>query len=213
VAGEADPKTAGRFHYRLPGPLPVDRITMIPANGSGAFTARLATRRAADAALQPRAEQVVFQLGHGPDALRPDPLRFAVLRDAEWVIDTQPAQALAPRLELGFVPEQVLILAQGTAPFRLAAGSARAERATVPLQPVLARLRARHGAEWLPPLASLGASSELGGPLALQAAPRPIAWRQILLWGVLLGGGLLVIGLVVRLLRSDQPVAKQEQDL
>lgn len=211
VVGEADPKAAGRFLYRLPGPVPVDRIALLPANGSGTFTAQLSTRRGPDAALQPRAEQVVFQLGRGPDALRPDPIRIPLLRDAEWVIDTQPPQALAPQLELGFVPEQVLLLAQGTAPFRLAAGSARAERASVSLQPVLARLREKQGADWLPALVSLGVSSDLAGQMALQAAPQPIALRQVLLWGVLLAGGLLVIGLVVRLLRSESSAAEHEQ--
>lgn len=211
LSGEADPTTPGRFYYRLPGPLPVDRVAMLPADAGGAFTARLATRQVAQGVLQPRAEQVVFQLGRGADALRPEPIRMSILRDAEWTIDTQPPQARAPRLEVGFIPEQVLILAQGAAPYRLAAGSARAERTHVPLQPVLSRLRARYGTDWLPPLANLGAGSELGGQVALQDAPRPLAWRQILLWGMLLGGGLLVIGMVVRLLRSEHSDTDQER--
>lgn len=209
LSGAADPEHIGRFRYRLPGPLPVDRIAMAPASGSGAFSARLTSRSAAGAAagLQLRAEQVVFQLGQGPEALRPETLRIAPLRDVEWVMDTEPAQALAPQLDLGFVPEQVLILAQGTAPFRLAAGSARAERAVVPLQPVLGQLRRRHGADWLPPLSALGVGSELSGMHALQPAPQPLPLRQILLWSVLLGGGLLVVGLVLRLLREPRPPA------
>lgn len=209
LGGTPDPDRIGRFVYRLPGPLPVDRIKMAPAGGSGAFRARLASRSAASAAagLQLRAEQVVFQLGQGPEALRPETLRIAPLRDVEWVMDTEPTQVLAPQLDLGFVPEQVLILAQGTAPFRLAAGSTRAERAVVPLQPVLGQLRRRHGADWLPPLAALGAGRELSGTRALQPAPQPLPLRQILLWSVLLGGGLLVVGLVLRLLREPRPPA------
>ncbi len=204
LSGSPDPERPGRFVYRLPGPLPVERLLLAPGNGSGAFTARVASRGADDRPLQARAELVVFQLGQGKDAVRPDPVPVARSRDFEWIVDTQPAQSSAPRVEVEYSPEQVLVLAQGPKPWRLAAGSARTRREAVPLQPVLAQLRTRHGAGWQPPLAGLGPGSVLAGAVALEPAAPPIAWRQVLLWLVLGGGGLLVIGLVLHLLRQPR---------
>jgi hypothetical protein len=209
LIGAAEPGVPGRFSYPMQGWLPFDQLEILPPPGGSPFRARISSRASADGPLTPLGEQVVFRLGQGDDAVRPDPLRSGLLRAREWVVDTDPPQREAPRLRVGFVPEQVLVLAQGEPPYRLAAGSARAVRSAVPLQPVLAQLRARHGANWQPPLLALGESSELAGEAAFAPAPEPIAWRQLTLWAVLVLGGLLVVGLVLSLLRAP-PGAGQD---
>lgn len=209
LTGEADADVPGRFRYAVGGWLPVDRVEVSPPPAGSAFRARVSSRTSAEGPLSLLGEQVVFRLGQGDDAVRPEPLRSGLLRAREWVIDTDPPQREAPQLRVAFVPEQVLVLVQGEPPYRLAAGSARAVRSAVPLQPVLAQLRARHGANWQPPLLALGDSSELAGEAAFAPAPEPVAWRQLTLWAVLVLGGLLVIGLVLSLLRAP-PAAGQD---
>jgi hypothetical protein len=51
------------------------------------------------------------------------------------------------------------------------------------------------------PIATLGAKRELGGEDARRAS-RPFPWRTAVLWGVLVGGVLVVGGMAVRLARE-----------
>jgi len=204
IEGEADAEVAGRFRYRLPGPVPVDRLAIAPGNGIGAFRVSVLSEPAPGRSLHRRGEQVAFQVGEGEQALRSDPLYLsAPVRDRIWKLDTDPPQSRPPRFDVGYMPEQVLLLASPPGPYHLAAGSGRAERPELPLGPVLSTLRAVHGANWLPPLSPLGEMSELSGALALGPEPHPLPLRQIFLWLVLGGGGLLVVFLCLRLLRGD----------
>ena len=97
-----------------------------------------------------------------------------------------------------------MLLTQGQAPYRLAAGS-RARRPDYPLRTVLSELRQTHGDLWLPPLATLGPGSALAGDAALTEPPPPPPYKQWLLWGVLIAGALGVIVMVLRLIKASPP--------
>jgi hypothetical protein len=93
------------------------------------------------------------------------------------------------------------LLPRGEGPFLLGAGSARAQRPDYPIAALLAEWRARREAGLAMAEASLGSAE----PLAGDAAYRPgmaLPWRQWLLWGVLVLGAGLVIGMVVKLVRG-----------
>ncbi|MBS0231086.1 MAG: DUF3999 family protein, partial [Proteobacteria bacterium] len=73
---------------------------------------------------------------------------------------------------------------------------------TAALEPLLDDLRARHGQQWQPASATLGAGADLAGAAAYQPAPKPRDWKSLTLWAVLVVGALLVGGLSLSLLRG-----------
>ena len=95
-----------------------------------------------------------------------------------------------------------MFLAQGTPPYRLVAGSARAQREDAPVGQSLDAIRGVQGADWRPGAAALGTMQPLAGEAALLPAAAPRDWRAWLLWALLVGGALLVAGFAASLLRK-----------
>ena len=108
-------------------------------------------------------------------------------------------------MRLGYRPEVVVFLAQGTPPYALVAGSASARRAAVPMPELVDALRRDLGEEWQPSPAYLSASAALAGDAALVAPPTPRDWKTWLLWGLLVLGAALVAAFAFSLLRSRPP--------
>ena len=106
-----------------------------------------------------------------------------------------------PTLRLGYRPETVVFLAQGPAPYRLVAGSARVQHQASSLPQLLAVLRDRHGPEWEPARAKLGEAKPLAGAAALTPTRD---WKTWMLWGVLGLGVLLVASLALAVLRNPR---------
>ena len=96
-----------------------------------------------------------------------------------------------------------MLLAQGPQPYRLLAGSVRAERPDYPVDAALAALGAARARDWQPPLATLGDGSAAAGDAALRDDRGP-DWRRWLLWSVLGIGALLVLVVSLRVLRQPQ---------
>ena len=112
--------------------------------------------------------------------------------------------ALAPSLVLHYRPAQVVVVAAGTPPFQLLAGSGRYRHRAVRLDDALAGLRAARGRHWSPPLVPVGAAEPLGGSSALLTTP-PLDGGRVALWAVLVLGATLVGGLAWRLLLRTPP--------
>jgi len=202
----------GGVVYTMRGRFPVERVDVrLPGNVAVAWT--LGSR---DTDRLPRGEERVpwrVRVAHwttwrtvdaGNVMTSPPQALNAVVSDREWRLQADPPSAglPQPRLALGYRPGTVVFLAQGRAPYALLAGSARVGRDDAPLAPVLETLRKQHGAQWKPAIATLGQGSVLAGDAALAPAPVPRDWKTWLLWGVLVGGALLVSALALNLLRS-----------
>lgn len=195
----ADP---GTFAYALPGLLQVQRLQVRLADANAIATVIIESRNAPDQHWTERARQAVFHLGNGDAAIDSPPLDFDALRSVHWRLRTEPPQARAPQLTAWYRPDTFVMLTQGAAPYRLAAGSATARRPDYPLRIVLAQMQSRHGDLWLPPQARLGAGEPLAGDAAL-ATPEPAPdYKRWLLWGVLVAGALGVLGMVLSLVRG-----------
>jgi hypothetical protein len=110
---------------------------------------------------------------------------------------------------LGYQPASIVFLAQGTPPYVLVAGSADARTTQDAVEPMLAALRARHGAQWAPAVATLGQASPRAGSAAYTPPATPREWKTLTLWGVLVLGALLVGGFAFSLLRGKpQPAGE-----
>ncbi|MDR0182880.1 DUF3999 domain-containing protein [Lysobacter arvi] len=193
------------YEYALDGRFPVAQADIaLPGNSTGQW--RLQAREQAS---QPwrdvAAPWVAFRLegrGNG-DASPPQPLS-GIRRDRFWRLTPLAGAPLAnvPRLRLGYVPETLVFVASGEAPFALVAGSARSVRADAPIERLVDAVRAQRGARWQPAVATLGESAERGGASALAPARD---WKTWLLWALLIAGAALVGGFAISLLRKPAP--------
>jgi hypothetical protein len=137
--------------------------------------------------------------------------------DRYWALSLQANEAgLAgkiPALELGWVPHQLLFMARGSGPFRLAYGSAAVEGADFDFPALMAELAlSRKGAPVVPQVARLlGGQTELGGTDRLVPEPVPTVhpWKQWVLWGTLVIALLLVAGMAWRLYQELSSTAQK----
>ena len=105
-------------------------------------------------------------------------------------------------MKLGYRPEVVVFLAQGTPPYALVAGSARAVRGDAPLPRLVDAMRASKGEDWQPMPATLGLPTDLAGRAALERPTTPEDWKRWLLWILLVVGAAIVAGFAITLLRK-----------
>ena len=165
----------------------------------------LESRDAADAPWRLRAGPWVADrvAGEQPSASPPQALSSDPPRDRHWRLRSRGALPdQTPTLRLGYRPEVVIFLAQGTPPYALVAGSASARRASVPMPELVDALRRDRGEEWQPAPAYLSRSTALAGDAALVAPPTPRDWKTWLLWSLLVLGAALVAAFAFSLLRS-----------
>ena len=191
--------------FELDGRYPVEVADLqYPGNGTGQW--RLYSREHDEAPWTLRAGPwVAYAIGSGEGANRsaPQPLS-GITRDRQWKLVGADGASLVPRLRLGWRPEALVFIAQGEAPYRLVAGSARAERGAAPVAQSLEAIGKAHGRDWQPGIASLAQMRPLAGEDALRPGTAPSDWRGWLLWALLLCGAALVAGLAMSLLRKPR---------
>jgi hypothetical protein len=203
-----DGQHAVAWRYHLAAPLAADMLRVELADDNSLARVHVMSRqRPGDdpGAWLQRANFVAFRLHQGDGAIGNDDVAAsAAARAQEWRIETATPLERAPKLSVAFTPDRFVFLAQGSGPFRLVAGSAKARRADYPVDAALASLRAAASPDWQPPLATLDGRTTLAGDNARIALPpeRVIDWKTLLLWGVLVGAAALIGGLAVSLLRN-----------
>lgn len=187
------------YDYRLPAALPVEvaSITLANTNTAARFTLLNHDDAANDVAL---ATIVAVQTDKSKDA----PFStFDAVRVQHLRLHTDTPLPQPPRLAVGWHADEFVFLAEGAGPYSLLAGSYAARRGNYPVTDALEKLRpADAGNDWQPPLAAIGARSDVGGTAALLPPKVPYDWSKPLLWLVLIGGALLVIGMALSLLRG-----------
>lgn len=219
LAGErlGDPAGGDAFHFDTGGRFPAEVVDVVlPGNAAVGWT--LQSRDSAspqkngplmnpDAAWRTHAHWVSYRLSDPGGELRSPAqvLPRAPVRDRYWTLRADRAIAgPPPKLRLGYRPEALVFLAQGTPPYTLVAGSRRAQRADAPLPQLMEAQRKQHGESWQPPEATLGPMRLLAGKTALQPKPPQRDWKNWLLWGLLVAGALLVAGLAFSLLKGSR---------
>ena len=194
------------YRYRLPAKLPVGRVGV--TLGADNATAEVIVDAQnggvpGDEAWTPIGRTLLFRLQQ--NGLRIDNEDYALtapIAAREWRLRSPIALNPAPVMEVAYLPDRFVFLAQGNGPYTLAAGSRDARRDPLPVEQALAPLRSRLGADWSPPVATLGARSEAAGTQAYAEKPTPPDWRRWLLWAFLVVGAAIVGGFALSLLRS-----------
>jgi hypothetical protein len=199
---EVDPASGtSSFRYRLPAPLAVAALKLELATDNSLAHVRVSS----GAPHVLHADFTAFRLRQDGAVLANDEIEIAPTpRTQDWIVESTTPLDHAPTLRVAFRPDRFVFLAQGSAPYRLVAGSARAHRGDYPVDAALAQLRAKFGNDWQPPLAALGARAALLGVAAYTPTPAPTHrdWKTWLLWAVLVGGAALIGALAVSLLRK-----------
>ncbi len=206
------------YLYRLHGRFPVQRLDVVmPPNSAVSWTVSSRDQDRVRADDGEPAWQVLtsgwnaWNLSEAGKQQRSPPLETSgIVDDRQWRLQAEPGAipAAPPVLRLGYRPGSIVFLAQGRAPYLLVAGSADEGKAQAALDPMLAALRARNGAQWQPAAASLGAMAQRAGDAAYQPAPEPRDWKNIVLWVVLVLGALAVTGFALSLMRSSRAEKK-----
>lgn len=195
------------FAYESDGRYPVALADLaVDDYAVGEWT--LESRDALDAPWRLRAGPwVAYRVaGQQPSSSAAQPLSSDPSRDRYWRLRSRVAlPEQAPTLRLGYRPEVIVFLAQGTPPYALVAGSASARRASVPMPELVEALRRDRGDDWQPAPAYLSPASALAGEAALIPPPTPRDWKTWLLWGLLVLGAALVAAFAFNLLRNRPP--------
>jgi hypothetical protein len=203
--GEPVPAGIERYSYALPSALPVEALRVELATDNALAPLRIGVRsrnRQGVAAWTTTSLTAFRLLQNGSVIANGDVERTPPERVREFRVDALVPLAAVPRLAIGYRPDRLVFLAEDRGPYMLAVGSARARRPDYPVDAAVASLRRSLGADWQPPLATIGAGLVAGGEAALTPAPEPIAWKTWLLWIVLAAGAALVAGLALALLRD-----------
>jgi Protein of unknown function (DUF3999) len=200
IGGNAD-----TFEFDIDGRFPVQQVD-VALGGNHAVEWQVESRDDEDETWRLRAGPwVAFQVdAAGVGSQSPARELGLAVRDRHWRLRANGPVNGEPTLKLGYRPEVVVFLAQGSAPYALAAGSARARRAESPMPQLVAEIRKQRGEDWQPSPAYLGTPQILAGETALHA---PQDWKSWLLWGVLALGALVVAAFALTLLRVAKPAA------
>ena len=189
---------SAEFSYPATGPLPVVAYRVRVREPNGVFPYQLV--QTVDGQDRVLAEASAWQVSFAGTVLTPEfsPLRLMQGGAMQLRFAGRPS---APAVELAYRPDRLMVVASGMPPYRLLAGSGRAQTAPVQGDAAIAAIRLARGAGWSPAPAAIGAAMTTGGAAALERRVAPDA-GTLALWGVLLLGVLLVAGAAWRMLRT-----------
>jgi hypothetical protein len=198
VVARQDPRTSSDYVFDLGGHIPVERIDLQLAEANSIAVADLYSRK------DPRdawnfVTRARFYRIHTPGGEDHNgPIAVPLNRDRYWLARIpNPPSAAEPALIAAWRPSEIVLLAQGDAPFLLAYGSRSAIAARTDLAPFISRIAV--------PVATLANGERLGGAARLVAAKPPFPWRRWILWLVLLGALAALGYMAARLMEETGP--------
>jgi len=187
-----------RFDYQLPGPLPVEELQVqLPATNQ---IAECSIESSANGKEKWRSQWrgLVYRLGHDSQEIDSGTIRINRTRHRFWRLSCTASEAglpAAPAIDFGWRPDRLLFLAQGEPPFLLAVGSQQAMQARFAVD-LLDRQKINPGRATVSSEQTLGGSSRTKSPLL------PWPGKQLVLWGLLCGGVILICVLALSLHRQ-----------
>lgn len=204
LTGQPDASAAaGRtaWLYSAGGLFPADQLNIrLPEQNSLAEFA-VYSRPDEQAAWQRRATLLAWRLLVNGMQLDNGSLRLAPTADRFWRIETEVGTgSAAPTLELGWLPGQLVFMAQGEGPYSLAYGRAGLEPARSQVAQLLQAVEPVSGGALIE-AAQAGAQTVLAGEAAL-AVKQEIQWRVWLLWAGLIAGVLTAGAMAWKLFRE-----------
>jgi len=208
-----DEKRISAYEYDAAAHFPADRIRLQFAEKNVLLKAAVFSRPHLDSEWQHRRKRIFYDLTFEEASLVQDTVSIPLTSDRYWRVEiettTVGGSGATPSLELGWLPHELLFVAQGEAPFMLAYGSARLGDETANSIPsgLLAQVMGDKQ-EKLTREATPQSKIILGGPDQLVPKPPPLPWRKWLLWGVLVAG----VGVIAKMALSLGKGLKKEAE-
>ncbi len=197
VLGKVDPAGANDFLFDLGAHLPVSRVNVILPEVNSAVGVDLSSRRMAKDPWRLVAHAGFYRVRTADADQENAPIEVAVDEDRYWrarITNTAAPPREPLRLRAEWIPNDVIFLAQGHAPFLLAFGNATAPKTEVDLNQIPATLQ-------IAP-AAVGPPQVLGGPTRLVGKPAGFPRMRAVLWAVLLLAVMLLAWMSYRLAKE-----------
>jgi hypothetical protein len=189
VAGRAGEKP-GEFVFDLGARLPVEALRIVPAEPNSVAQLAILTREPLQTEWRRVTSAVFYRIERNGTQVESPALDIGRHAAREWMARTDPNAggigSTPPRLEVQWRPRQVVFVARGPGPFRLAFGNPDAKGSWLSVSTLIPGYR--HGDELKLPEAMVGAV-EGGPPPRLAFLPARVAElgpREIALWATLI---------------------------
>ncbi|MGB3223618.1 MAG: DUF3999 domain-containing protein [Desulforhopalus sp.] len=197
--------------------LPVSRVQIQFPEKNSIAGLSIQSRSDRDAGWATRCEEVFHDLTLEGSAIQNEPCIFQPVVDPLWrIVVKQDGAGLqsgnkALTLQLGWLPSELLFVGRGASPYLLAFGSgklAQEDKQTDDAM-LLQAIRIKPQEQAIN-VAKLGEKVELAGDLALKSPKKPLPWKQLLLWAVLLSG-VVLLAFMARSLIKEMKAAEEKK--
>lgn len=209
LEGQAATTGVKNFQYYSGGPFPVSRVNIVLPETNTLIEAVIQSRSQPSTAWRTRHSGTFYKLQVEDSKLEHSGVEITPTRDRYWQILVENGNglgSLTPRLQLDWVPAQLVFLARGAVPYKLVFGNSGLHS----VQKAVAALLQVLGQQDDPALsarATLGAPLQLKGAAALES-PASIPWQRYLLWGILLAGVVLLFAMALGLFKQMERSSK-----
>ncbi|MCY1341886.1 hypothetical protein D9M69_278540 [compost metagenome] len=190
----------GEFTWDLPQALPLERVRIPLGQPNTLAPVTLQGRRDGKVQWSPLARGVLYRLSQGGREVRQEEITLPgwPVSQLRLQVDARGGglDGEAPQMRVALRATEVIFLARGSAPYRLALGNAGARNSSLPLTVLVPGFDEGK-------LETMG-TARLDGTLQSQAAlAAGVDWKRIGLWGVLLLGVGLLAGMAFSLWRTS----------
>ena len=205
VAESKPAAAASRYEFDTSGFFPIDRLRVQLPQRNTFIEATLLSRASAQEPWRERYRGALYQLQMQGAMVENTLVQLPVSSDRYWRLEVNDSAGGlgggVPDIEFAWVPQQLLFVARGAAPFTIAYGSRRVITAPVSVEPMFADIETR-ASQGLIQRATVGGFVTLGGAQQLQLPPPPLPWKAWLLWAALVLGVLVLAFMVWRLAKQ-----------
>lgn len=192
----------GGYEFDTGGRFALDRVTVEIARPSYLVEARLYSRANTQDKWRDRGRRTFYQVTINGSSVASDPVRYASPYHRFWRVKLLGDEVATPSLRIGWLPDELVFLKQGSPPFTLAYGQADISGRPWPIEDLLTRLGTAQEFDLLP-FSTLREPEVLGGAERLIAKPAAIDWQTITLWLILLIGVGVIGALAYRVVRQQ----------
>ena len=201
----------GELIYRFSGTLPVERIRFLLPQINTLTPAQLLVRSNDKQPWRRLSDTVLYRLAtKGEDFLSPDiELGGESIAELQIKLDARAGGvgAIPLQVKIAIAPQQLVFLARGDGPFTLAWGLVGANASALPLTTLVPAYRYQDGLPGNRASIETDKNSPAGGQVDRKAANEKIdsaVLNQWVLWGVLVGGAILLLWMAWKLIRSGE---------
>jgi hypothetical protein len=215
----------GEYTFDTGGHFPVDRVRLNLPEPNTIVQVELMARDKVDQSWRRVAGGVAYRLRKGEGEIASPALATGSVSDRFWLLRVDQRGgglgAGAPRLEVGWVPHQLVFAARGAPPFQLAYGRRDAQPAAYAIETIVpgfredaaSTIRAAKAADAQAvnvQAAKALAPSELGGE---ERTRETVDWKRWSLWGALVLGVLILGAMAWRLAKQlEKPAPTTPRD-